>query len=164
MAQVFYSFHYDGDRDRVAQVRNMGVVEGSPVASDNDWEQIKRGGDAAIQRWIDQQMKGTRCCIVLIGQGTAKRKWVEYEIVEAWNQNKGVLGIHIHNLRDLKGYQSSKGMNPLSSVTLRQGGQRLSEVAHTYDPPFFDSKAVYAHIRANLSNWIDEAIRLRQSW
>jgi hypothetical protein len=26
--KVFYSFHYDGDADRVAQVRGMGVVEG----------------------------------------------------------------------------------------------------------------------------------------
>lgn len=161
---VFYSFHYDGDRDRVAQVRNMGVVEGSPIATDNDWEQIKRGGDAAIQRWIDQQMRGTRCCVVLIGTGTARRKWVEYEIIEAWNQGKGVLGVHIHNLKDLGGRQSSKGANPLDPITLGSGGRSLSSVASTYDPPFFDSKAVYGHIYANLGGWIDAAIRNRQAF
>ena len=35
------------DNWRASQVRNMGVVEGSPAATDNDWEAVKRGGDAA---------------------------------------------------------------------------------------------------------------------
>lgn len=40
---VFYSFHYVPDGWRVAQVRNMGVLEGNRPASDNDWERVKRG-------------------------------------------------------------------------------------------------------------------------
>ena len=39
--------------------------------SDNDWEQIKRGGDKAIQNWIDAQLKGKSCTIVLISARTA---------------------------------------------------------------------------------------------
>jgi len=35
--QVFYSFHYEADAWRAAQVRNMGVVEGNQPASDNEW-------------------------------------------------------------------------------------------------------------------------------
>lgn len=159
--KVFYSFHYDGDRDRVAQVRNMGVVEGSPIASDNDWEQIKRGGDKAIQAWIEQQMKGTSCCVVLIGKDTASRKWVSYEISEAWNRNKGVVGIHIYELKDLRGLKSSKGPNPLDNVTFTAGGRALSSMAKTYDPPQVDSKEVYAYIKNNLPDWIEEAIQIR---
>lgn len=40
--------------------------------------------------------------VVLIGEDTAKRKWVKYEIKKAWNEGKGVLGIYIHNLKDPK--------------------------------------------------------------
>jgi hypothetical protein len=160
--RVFYSFHYDQDRDRVAQVRNMGVVEGSPIASDNDWEQIKRGGEKAIKAWIDSQMKGTSCCVVLIGNETAGRKWVNYEIVEAWNQGKGVVGIHIYELKDLKGNKSSKGSNPLDEVTIA-GTRKLSSIAKTYDPPYVDSKEVYQFIRQKLNSWIEEAIRIRAS-
>lgn len=159
--KVFYSFYYDGDRDRVAQVRNMGVVEGSPIASDNDWEQIKRGGDAAIKKWIEEQMKGTSCCVVLVGSDTASRKWVTYEISEAWNRNKGVVGVHIYELKDLKGNKSTKGSNPLDNVTFKQSGRALSSVAKTYDPPHYDSKEVYAYIKKHLPDWIDEAVDIR---
>lgn len=161
--RIFYSFHYDGDRDRVAQVRNMGVVEGSPIASDNEWEQIKRGGDRAIKAWIDAQMKGRSCCVVLIGRATAGRQWVNYEISEAWNQGKGVVGVHIYGLKNLRVQQSYKGLNPLDYVSFTQGGRALSTVAKTYDPPYTNSKAVYAHIAANLNPWIDEAIRIRSN-
>ena len=161
--KVFYCFHYDGDKDRVAQVRNMGVVEGSPIASDNDWEQIKRGGDPAIKRWIDSQMNGTSCCVVLIGKAIANRKWVNYEIDEAWKQGKGVVGVHIYGLKDLKSQQSSKGANPMDYVnaTINGATRPISSLAKAYDPPFTDSKAVYKHISDNLPSWIEEAIRIR---
>jgi MTH538 TIR-like domain (DUF1863) len=148
--RVFYSFHYEEDRDRVSQVRNMGVVEGSPIASDNDWEQILRGGKKVIKAWIDGQMTGTSCCVVLIGRATANREWVNYEIVESWNQGKGVVGVYIHRLKDLQGRQSVKGANPFDYVTFTQDGHALSKVARTYDPPFMDSKLVYGHIKENL--------------
>jgi hypothetical protein len=158
--KVFYSFHYDEDGARVSQVRNMGVVEGSPVASDHDWETIKRGGDRAIQNWIDGQMKGTSCCVVLIGKGTANRKWVNYELDQAWKQKKGVVGVHIYELKNLSGSKSTKGLNPLDFVSI-SAGRTVSCVARTFDPPQVDSKEVYAHIKDNLAKWIDEAIALR---
>ena len=158
--KVFYSFHYDADKDRVAQVRNMGVIEGSPIASDNDWEQIKRGGDRAIQAWIDSQMRGTSCCVVLIGQSTAQRQWVTYEIEQAWKQGKGVVGVHIHRLKNLLSQQSIKGANPLTYART-PAGYAVSLFARTYDPPLIDSKDVYAHIKLNLPAWIEEAILLR---
>jgi hypothetical protein len=161
--RVFYSFHYDADKDRVAQVRNMGVVEGSPIASDNDWESIKRGGDRTIKAWIDRQMSGTSCCVVLIGATTAGRRWVSYEIEAAWKLGKGVVGIHIYELKNLRGEKSSKGANPLDYV-FTSAGIPISSVAQTYDPPYADSRAVYAHIAANLEAWIETAIRRRATY
>src|SRR5687768_10763900 len=94
---VFYSFHYDNDVFRVQQIRNMGVVDGNAPVSANEWEQVKRRGDAGVERWIDESLKYKRCVIVLIGAETANRKWVKYEIKRAWELNKGLFGIYIHN-------------------------------------------------------------------
>ena len=93
--RVFYSFHYLPDAWRVSQVRNIGTVDDSKPASDNDWETVKKGGDTAIQKWIDSQLAGRGCAIVMVGQETANRKWINYEINKAWADGKGVLGIHI---------------------------------------------------------------------
>ena len=73
---VFYSFHYDNDVFRVQQIRNMGVVDGNEPVSPNDWEQVKRTGDAAVETWIDDNLKYKRCVVVLIGSETANRRWV----------------------------------------------------------------------------------------
>lgn len=159
--KAFYSFHYEPDNWRASQVRNIGVVEGSQVASDNDWETVKRGGDAAIQRWIDGQLTGRECTIVLIGQGTAGRKWINYEIVKSWNAGKGVLGIHIHNLKDRHGLQALKGANPFDSIAYGTNGPALSTVVKAYDCRFSDSKYVYDYIAGNLAGWIEEAISIR---
>jgi len=59
----FYSFHYAPDNWRVSQVRNMGVIEGNSPVLDNDWETIVRGGDSAIQKWIDDQLVGKSCAM-----------------------------------------------------------------------------------------------------
>jgi hypothetical protein len=158
---VFYSFHYIPDGARAAQVRNAGVVEGNKPASDNDWEQIKRGGDAAIQRWIDSQFSGKSCAVVLIGAETAGRKWINYEIKKAWGDRKGLVGIYIHRLQNLQKLQSAKGKNPFASFTIDNGRVDLSSVVKAYDPPYQDSKDAYSYITSNLAAWIEEAIEIR---
>lgn len=156
---AFYSFHYVPDNWRASQVRNMGVVESNRPASDNDWETVKKGGDKAIQKWIDDQMYGKSVAVVLIGQNTAGRKWIKYEIQKAWENNKGVLGIYIHNLKDKDGNQSSKGKNPFDDFTI--GNKRMSSIVKAYDPHFSTSTYVYNYIKENLADWIEEAIEIR---
>lgn len=157
--RVFFSFHYNRDAWRASQIRNMGVVEGNRPATDNDWEKVTKGGDAAIKTWIDDQMKNRSCVIVLIGYGTANRKWIEYEIRKAWADGKGVLGIHIHKLKDALGNQSSKGANPFKGIKV--DGEDLEKAVKVYDPPFQTSSYVYDHIKDNLSGWIESAIGSR---
>ena len=158
---LFYSFHYKPDNARAAQVRNMGVVDGNKPASDNDWETITKGGDKAIQNWIDEQLKGRSCTVILIGENTAGRKWINYEIKTSWNNNKGLFGIYIHRLKDLNSNQSNKGKNPFDGFTLDEGRKSLSSVVKVYDPPHYDSKDVYKYIKDNLAAWIEEAISIR---
>jgi len=160
--RVFFSFHYKPDNWRASQIRNMGVVEGNRPVSDNDWEQITRGGDKAIQDWIAEQMEGKSCIVVLIGANTAGRKWIKYEIKKAWNDGKGVLGIYIHNLKDKEGNQSSKGKNPFDDFTIN--GEKLSKIVKAYDPPYSTSTYVYNHIGENLIDWVEEAIEIRNKY
>jgi hypothetical protein len=97
--KVFFSFHYKPDHWRASQVRNMGIIEGDAPVSDNDWEKVTKGGDVAIKKWINDQMLGKSCAVVLIGAATAGRKWINYELIKAWDDNKGVFGIHFRFLR-----------------------------------------------------------------
>ena len=162
--KVFYSFHFDNDVTRVQQIRNIGVIEGNTPVSVNDWETIKRGGDAAIQKWIDNQLDGRSCTIVLIGQNTAGRKWVNYEIKKSWDEGKGVLGIYIHHLKDIGGNQAFKGDNPFDYVTAKGwlSIYPLSDVVKAYNPPYVDSKQVYNDISKNMADWIEEALSIRE--
>lgn len=162
--RAFYSFHYKPDCHRASQVRNMGVVEGNKPASDNDWESITKKGDQAIKDWIDGQLDGKSCTVVLIGSKTAGRKWINYEIEKSWNNKKGILGIFVHRLKNLDGEQATKGENPFEAFTLCEGKKKLSSVVKTYSPPFTESKEVYAHIKENLADWIEDAISIRENF
>lgn len=162
--KVFYSFHYKNDAWRASQVRNMGAVEGNPPASDNDWEKVQVGGDTSIKRWIDNQLNGRSATVVLIGRNTAGRKWINYEIEQSWNLQKGLLGINIHALKNRDGEQAVKGENPFGGFTIQSSGKSLSDIVKTYDPPYLTSKFAYEYISDNLSNWIEESIKIRNSY
>jgi len=160
--KVFFSFHFKNDSWRASQVRNMGVIEGNTPVSDNDWEVVKKQGDKAVENWINNQLKGRSCTVVLIGEKTAGRKWIKHEIKKTWDSGKGLLGICIHNLRDSKEEQSEKGKNPFDDFSV--GDKKLSKIVKTYDPPYKTSKNVYDHIKNNISDWVEEAIEIRNSY
>jgi hypothetical protein len=161
LRKVFYSFHYQPDCWRAATVRNIGLVEGNTPASDNDWESIRSRGDTAIKSWIDSQMQGRQCCVVLVGSATAGRKWIDYEIESAWNKGLGVVGVRIHSLKDASGLQSQLGASPFAHFTLGVSKTPLASVVQVHDSPYSDSKLTYNHISANISSWIEQAIVAR---
>lgn len=160
--RVFNSFHYKPDVHRVSQIRQMGAIEGQPILSSNKWEEVEQGGEAAIKKWIDEQMKGKSCNVVLIGSATAGRKWVDYEIKKAWEDGKGVCGVYIHGLKDLFGKQTIQGANPFKGFTV--GERSLSSIVKAHNPPYTDSKAVYDYIKTNLPEWVEEAIAIREEY
>ncbi|HEY3295659.1 MAG TPA: TIR domain-containing protein [bacterium] len=157
--RVFFSFHYKPDCWRASQVRNAGVVEGNTPVSDNDWETVTKKGDAAIKKWIDEQMSGRSCAVVLIGTNTSGRPWVKYEIEKAWRDGKGVLGIYVHNLKNQGGDQCTKGSSPFWGLTV--DGKSLYSLVPVYDPPYSTSTYVYDHIKDNLASWVENAITVR---
>ncbi len=160
--QVFYSFHFDPDHWRVSTIRNIGVIEGNRPAPDNDWHTITSRGDAAIRNWIDEQMKYRSTTIVLVGAQTAGRKWINYEIEKSWSNKMAVLGICIHNIKDRLGSQSYPGAGPF--VNIQVNNANLGQIIPLYNPPYSDSKETYGYIANNISNWIDEAHKIRAKY
>ena len=159
--RVFFSFHFDDDHWRVQQVRNIKALEAQPLYTASAWEAVERQGDAAIARWIDENMSGKSCVIVLVGANTASRRWVRYELEKGWRDGKGVLGIRIHGLLDSAHRTSTPGENPMSKVLLPGTQRTLAEIAPLKTPAGSGSTDMYANIVDNIEAWIEEAIRVR---
>lgn len=155
--QVFFSFEYNKDNWRASQVRNMGKVSDDSTFSDNDWEEVKEKTDDKIKEWIKSQLEKRSCIVVLIGNSTANRKWINYEIEQAYEMNKGIVGIYIHKLKDSNGNQTTKGENPFDYV-YANNGDKLSKYVKTFDSSFTTSSNVYSDIQENIEQLIEDAI------
>jgi len=108
--RVFFSFKYE-DVSRAMVVRNSWVVQGREAAGFVDaaaFEKLKKQGDAAIKRWIDDQLTGTSVTVVLVGQLTCGSRWVKHEIDKSKALGHGLLGIDISKIKDLKGNTSER--------------------------------------------------------
>jgi hypothetical protein len=155
--KTFFSFHFERDSWRAGQVRNSNVI---PVECETgfmdacDWKEVKKQGDDAIELWIASQLEGTSVAAVLIGAETADRPWVQHEIIESWNRGNGLVGVLIHNIKDVDGNTDSPGRNPLHEIRLPDGTS-LGSICRTYDWVTDDG-------RANLGSWIGEAYQLRK--
>lgn len=154
--RVFFSFHFKNDAWRAGQVRNSWVTkpdrESAGFIDAAEWEKVKGRGDAAIKKWIDEQLTGTSVTVVLIGSETANRDYVMYEIKQSYTKSNGMIGIYIHNLKDKDGRNSTKGENPFSKLYIEKNGTKhyLSEIIPTYDWVNDDGYK-------NLGDWIKDA-------
>jgi hypothetical protein len=160
--KVFFSFHFDADHWRASQVRQIGSLEGNEELSDNDWEAVKKKGNAAVENWINGQLSGRSCAVVLVGAATAGRPWINYEIKKAWELKKGLVGIRIHRLLNSKSQSAVAGTNPFSGYNVN--GTPLTSIVTLYDPPGIDSKAVYKSISDNISTLVESAITTRNKY
>lgn len=159
---MFFSFHYRNDHWRASQIRNLGIIDGNRAASDNDWEQVKRGGDQAIRRWINSQMEGKSTVIVLIGSETAGRKWINYEIETGWKLGKSLLGIYIHQLKNQNGLTSTKGNNPFAGYKI--GAEPLQEIVPILDAGNCNSQTAYSIISRQIGDYIELAKSTRSKF
>jgi hypothetical protein len=155
--RVFFSFHYEADVWRAGQVRNSWVTKDRGSAGFWDsaaWEEVKKKGNPAVEKWIDDQLNGTSVTVVLIGAETASRPYVGYEIKQSHGKGNGLLGITIHNMKDANGRTATKGVNPLSSWHIEQNGQKilLSSIYPIYDWVNDDG-------RTNMGSWIEAAAK-----
>ncbi len=159
MRKVFFSFYYDNDCRRAAQVRNSNVIQRNLIKSLGfidavKWEEVKKHTPDAIKRWIRRQMEGTSVTVVLIGSQTVDsngkvRPWIKFEIDESLKDN-GLLGIYIHNCNDPINGRDSKGKNPFEYLSFAGTSKLLSSKYTTYD-------WINDNGRENLGKWIEKA-------
>ena len=104
--QVFFSFHYDDDILRVGQIRNSGIVlpAGDTARGFIDsasWESVKRQGEGAIKKWIDNELNGTSVTVVCAyKQGYS---WLHDEVLPRLKGKPvGRIEIAYHTLKDSK--------------------------------------------------------------
>ena len=140
--RVFFSFEYEQDVWRAMVVRNSWVTQGRDVAGFQDavaFEQLRRQGNAAIARWINNQLYGTSVTVVLVGSHTCSSRWVRYEIEQSENRGNGLLGIDISKIEDRNGSTA----------------WRCGEIPHGYPFYLWNRQNGYE----NMGNWIEKAAK-----
>jgi len=113
--RTFFSFHYEADVWRAANVRNSGIFDATSPAGFTDasiWEEAKSKGDAAVRKIIKDALERTSVTVVLIGAKTSTRDWVKYEITESVARGNGLLGIHVDGMKDQNGNVGIRGAVP----------------------------------------------------
>lgn len=152
---VFYSFHYTRDVHRVQLVKNINALEGQPVLNSQDWEKVRRGGSAGIQKWIDEQMAYKRAVVVLIGKETASRPWVKYEIEKAWADKKPLVGVRIHGLSSM-GSADTIGGDPFAKAGI-SGVPIFDPTAKNWQNQT-DTQATYKNLANSIENWVSQGV------
>ncbi len=157
MTSVYYSFYYEGDVNRVQLVRNIGALEKQPLLTPQKWEEVEKAGTAAIEKWIADNMKYKAAVVVLIGEHTASRPWVIYEIQKAWADKRPLVGIRIHGLSDF-GTVGKPGADPF----VKAG---ITTSIPIFDPTkkdvwgTIDSQATYKELTNNLETWATRGVK-----
>jgi hypothetical protein len=157
---VFFSFHYQRDISRVNIVRNHMMTKGGYQSAGywdrSLWESIKRTGDLAIKRMINQGLENTSVTVVLIGTETANRSWVQYEILKSLERGNGLIGVRIHNVRNFQQQTDQPGNNPFDYLhTTNAAGFRTS-VSQLYPTYNWVTDDGYN----NFQDWVEKAARL----
>lgn len=156
---VFYSFHYANDINRVMIVRNRWVTQGGQIISgvidSANFEAIRRQGDNAVHKWIDSQLQGTSVTVVLIGAETLIRPFIQYEICESIKRGNAVIGVYINGIVDMRtGYTSSR-CNPHTIIGYYQDKS----------PAYFDEvcDGIFDYNSGdgytNLGSWVESAAK-----
>lgn len=107
MHNVFIS-HFSGDVERLRRLKELllsvdSIVRNSSAEEDKEGGVVRRGrriSDATIARYLRVGIKWAGTVIVIIGKETHKRPWVNWEIKEAHNQGKQIIGIYDWGCQD----------------------------------------------------------------
>jgi len=156
--RTFFSFHYERDIWRASRVRNSWITkpnrEDAGFWDAASWETVRKKGDEAVRKWIDKQLVGTSVTVVLIGAETNSREYVDYEIQQSRKIGNGLLGIHIHDMKDQQSSTDTKGANPFDYWQATIDGKKVyfNQLYKTYDWVSDDGYN-------NLGDWIEEAAK-----
>lgn len=88
---------------------------------------------------IDDGLLGTSITVVLIGAQSSNREYINYEIDESIKRSNGIVGVHIHMIKNKDEETDYRGAVP---------SQLVGSKYKVYDWPFDN---------ARFSTWIEEA-------
>lgn len=102
MSNNVFICHHSADvpklRDLLDKLRSKGYdVRSSSLQEDKDNKVVHKGkhvADATVARYIRRAIKWAGTFIVLIGEHTHERAWVNYEIRNAHFQGKKIIGVY----------------------------------------------------------------------
>jgi hypothetical protein len=129
--RVFFSFHYQRDIWRLNQIRSVPNVTGTAAAGFADaslWEEARKKGDASIKKLIDEGLMNTSVTVVCVGEKTAGRKYINYEIDQSIARGNGIVAVQIHHLKDQNGNVDSPGAIP---AKIEAGGYKAYKYTDT---------------------------------
>lgn len=95
--RVYFAFDYQ-DVFKANQIRKAGEFIDVAKAGFQDasqWEELKKKSDEAIKRAINEALKNTSVTVVCVGERTASRKWVNYELERSRDRGNGLLGVFL---------------------------------------------------------------------
>ena len=94
---VYFAFDYQ-DVFKVNQMRKAGEFVDVAVAGFTDasqWEKLKERDDAVIRKAIDDALENTTVTVACVGERTASRRWVKYELTASRERGNGLLGVYL---------------------------------------------------------------------
>ena len=102
MSNNVFICHHSADvpklRDLLDNLRSKGYdIRSSSLQEDKDNKVVHKGkhvADATVARYIRRAIKWAGTFIVLIGEHTHERAWVNYEIRNAHLQGKKIIGVY----------------------------------------------------------------------
>ncbi len=121
MRSVFFSFDYDDVKNfKVNVVRNSWLLKetNESFVDRSIWEKSKLKTPAKIKALIDTGIIGTSVTAILVGDRTATRRFVKYEIVKSFERGNGLISIYINRVRGTSGL-TSRGRNPFDRLALQ---------------------------------------------
>ena len=156
--RVFFSFYYERDIWRASRVRNSWVAkkdrEEAGFWDSASWEETKKKGEETIKRWIRDQLSGTSVTVVLVGSETCNRDYVRYELEQSWKRGNGILGIHIHQMKDSESKTDKKGDITFGDIFTNTSDDKKY---------FFERFKVYDWVDDdgynNLGDWVERAAK-----
>lgn len=96
MKSIFIS-HDHADADRIKSIRKWALEGklGPNIQIITESEDVRPGGKIAIKEHLSPKLQGMSAIIVLIGDNTHNRPWVDYEVQYAKSHNKLLIGVRI---------------------------------------------------------------------
>ncbi len=127
---VFFSFAYEDVKNfKVNIIRNNWLLKNSEdsFVDGSIWEKSKEKKTSELKSLIEYGLLKTSVTVVLIGQNTSGRRWVNYEIIKSFEKGNGILAVYINRVKGKTGL-TRRGKNPLDRLgfLISEDGKRIN--------------------------------------